>query len=114
MEKKGDSKRESSEASGGGIASKLLKMQHQMRKTRADLAGETVTATTSDGAVTVVVSGDQRVQEIRILQELLENCDNENLADILVLAINDAMEKSQSLAARRLQKLTGGLGLLGQ
>ena len=70
MKKKGESKRESPEASGGGIAAKLLKMQHQMRKTRADLAGETVTATAVDGAVTVVVSGDQRVQEIRILQEL--------------------------------------------
>ncbi len=101
-------------STGGGIVAKLLKMQKQMRQTRADLAGETVTAAAADGAVTVVVSGDQRVQEICIASELLENSDNDNLAAVLVAAINEAMEKSQTLAARRLEQLTGGLGLSDQ
>ena len=100
--------------SDGGIVGKLLKMQKEMRKTRADLAGETVTAAAGDGTVTVVVSGDQRVQEIRIASELLENRDNEKLAAIMVAVINDAMEKSQTLAARRLEQLTGGLEMSDQ
>ena len=97
-----------------GNPAQLLKMQKQMRQTRADLAGETVTAAAANGAVTVVVSGDQRVQEICIASELFENSDNDNLAAILVAAINEAMEKSQTLAARRLEQLTGGLGLSDQ
>ena len=107
-------KRDLTDMSGGGMVAKLLKMQKEMRKTRSDLAGEKVTSTAADGAVEIVVSGDQRVQEIRIAPELLENSDSANIANILVTAINDAMEKSQTLAARRLQELTGGLGLPGQ
>ncbi len=111
---KGKGKRELPDSSSDGIAAKLLKMQQKIRKTRADLAEETVTATIADGAVAVVVSGDQRVQEIRIAPELLEHGDSSDLANILVPAINDAIEKSQTLAARRLQHLTGMLGLSDQ
>ena len=111
---KREGKRESPDSSGAGIVAKLLKMQKQMRKTRADLARETVTATAADGTLTVTVSGDQRVQTIRIAPELLERGDSDVLADLLVVAINDAMEKSQTLAARRLEQLTGGLGLSDQ
>jgi hypothetical protein len=96
------------------MLAKLLKMQKQMRETRADLAGETVTATAADGDVVVTVSGDQRVQEIYIAHDLFENGDSENLGDVLVAAINDAIEKSQTLAARRLEQLTSGLGLPGK
>ena len=111
---KGKGKRELPDSSSDGIAAKLLKMQQKIRKTRADLAGETVTATAADGAITIVVSGDQRVQKIRIAPELLQNGDSEMFADLLTATINDAMEKSQTLAANRLQELTGGLGLPGQ
>lgn len=111
---KGNSKLGSDALSDGGMVAKLLKMQKQMRKTRANLAGETVTAASADGAVIVSVSGDQRVKEIRLEPELLAKCDSANLANILVAVINDAMEKSQTLAANRLQELTGGLGLPGQ
>ena len=112
--KTGKGKRESSSSSDRGIVAKLLKMQKQMRQTRADLAGETVKATAADGAVTITVTGNQRVKEIRIAPELLKNGDSEDIADILVTVLNDAMEKSQTLAARRLEKLTGGLGMPGQ
>lgn len=111
---KGNSKLGSDNLTDGGMVSKLLKMQKQMRKTRSNLAGETVTAASADGDVIVSVSGDQRVKKIRIEPELLSNCDSANLANILVAVINDAMEKSQTLAANRLQELTGGLGLPGQ
>ena len=107
-------KRDKSDMSGGGMAAKLLKMQKEMRKTRSDLAGEQVTSTVGDGAVEIVVSGDQRVQEIRIAPEFLANSDSTDVANLLVTAINDAIEKSQTLAARRLRELTGGLGLPGQ
>ena len=112
--KKRNMKRDTSDMSGGGMAAKLLKMQKEMRKTRKDLAGEKVTSTAGDGAVEIVVSGDQRVQEIRIAPELLENSDSANVASLLVTASKDAMDKSQTLAARRLRDLTGGLGLPGQ
>jgi DNA-binding protein YbaB len=35
------------------------------------------------------------------------------LGDILVAAVNDAIEQSQTLAAERLNAVTGGLGLPG-
>jgi len=39
--------------------------------------------------------------------------DVEMLQDLIVAAVNEAIERSQALAAERLSGLTGGLGLPG-
>ena len=98
---------------GGNMMAKLAKMQEDMAKTQEALAGERVSVTAGGGAITVVISGAQRVQSITVSPELMQSGDAEMLGDILVAAVNDAIEKSQILAAERLQAVTGGLGLPG-
>ena len=98
---------------GGNMMAKLAKVQEEMVKTQEALAHERLTVTAGGGAVTVVISGAQRVQSIAVTPELLASGDVEMVGDILVAAINDAIEKSQVLAAERLNAVTGGLGLPG-
>jgi len=98
---------------GGNMMAKLAKMQEDMAKTQEALAGERVSVTAGGGAITVVISGAQHVQSITVSPELMQSGDAEMLGDILVAAVNDAIEKSQILAADRLQAVTGGLGLPG-
>jgi hypothetical protein len=43
----------------------------------------------------------------------MQSGDAEMLGDILVAAVNDAIEQSQTLAADRLNSVTGGLNLPG-
>jgi len=92
---------------------KLAKVQEEMQKTQEALQHERLTVTAGGGAVTVVISGAQRVQSIAVTPELLQSGDVEMVGDILVAAVNDAIEKSQTLAAERLNAVTGGLGLPG-
>ena len=100
---------------GGGIKNKfkqiqqLKQMQAEMKKTRSALAKEVLTVVSAEGGVTIEITGDQRVQNILISEELLSN--SKSLEDVLVKSVNEAIQQSQSMAASRLEKLTAGLGL---
>lgn len=101
------------QAGGGNMMAQFKKMQDEMMKVQEALQHERITVTAGGGAVTVVISGAQRVQSIMVSPELMQSGDVEMLGDILVAAINDAVEQSQTLAAERLNSVTGGLGLPG-
>ncbi len=98
---------------GGGMMKQIQKLQEEMAKTQAALAEETLTITAGGGAVTIVVTGDQRIKSITLKPEIVDPAEVEMLQDLIVAAVNEAMETSQAHAAERMQGLTGGLGLPG-
>jgi len=91
----------------------IKKMQEQLAAAQAALAEETVTATAGGGAVKVTMTGDQNCRAVEIDPALLEDADAEMLQDMVLSAVNLALEKSRELAAERLGPLAGGLGGLG-
>lgn len=96
-----------------GMLSQVQRMQQEMKETQDALANETVTVTAGGGGITIVITGHQRVQSITIAKELLDPDDPEMLQDILVAAVNQAIEQSQTMSAERLEKITGGVDLGG-
>jgi nucleoid-associated protein EbfC len=86
-------------------------LQEQMLQTQQDLGEQTVTATAGGGVVEVVMNGHQRVEAITIDPEVVDPEDVEMLQDLIVAAVNEAIERSQGLAAEQMSALTGGLGL---
>ncbi|HZU06223.1 MAG TPA: YbaB/EbfC family nucleoid-associated protein [Chloroflexota bacterium] len=98
---------------GGPNAKLLRQMQAQLAKIQEELAEETVEATAGGGAVKVVMTGQQRVRAVQLDPAALDPEDVELLQDMIVAAMNEALAKSQELAARRLSALTGGLKLPG-
>ena len=88
-------------------------LHEQMMQTQEALGDEHVTVTAGGGAVTVVMTGHQRVQSITLNPEVVDPEDVEMLQDLITAAINEAIERSQALAAQRMNALTGGLGGLG-
>ncbi len=95
------------------LLQQLQRLQEEMVKTKEALAQETLTVTAGGGAITVVITGDQRVRSIAIDPALLSAGDIEMLQDLLVAAINQAIERSQAYAAERLNALAGQMGLSG-
>ena len=69
--------------------------------------------TAGGGAITIVVTGGQRVKSITLQPEVVNPNDVEMLQDLLVAAVNEAIERSAAHAAQKLQGLTGGLGIPG-
>jgi nucleoid-associated protein EbfC len=96
---------------------KMLKqvqeMQAEMMKAQEQLKDEVVEASAGGGMVTVKVSGDLVVREIKIDPEAVDSEDVELLQDMVLAAVNEGIRSAQELANRRLGGLTGGLGELG-
>lgn len=96
-----------------GMMRQLQKMQEDMAAAQEALASETTEVSVGGGAVTVVITGHQRVQSITIKPEAIDTSDPEwisDLQDMLVIAVNQAVEQSQTMAAQRMESITGGLG----
>ena len=84
-------------------------MQSRMAKVQEELASETVESAAGGGAVKAVATGAQRLVSVTIDPELA--ADLEMLQDLVLAAVNEALDRSRELASRRMQELTAGLGL---
>ena len=97
----------------------VQEMQAQMLKAQEQLKHEVVDASAGGGMVTVKISGDLELKEIKIDPsafgegEGVEPDDVEMLQDLVLAAVNEAIRSAQDLAGQRLGGLTGGLGDLG-
>jgi nucleoid-associated protein EbfC len=91
----------------------VQQMQAEMVKAQEQLKTEVVEASAGGGMVTVKVTGDLEIQEIRIDPEAVDPEDVELLQDMVLAATNEALRSAQELAANRMGGLTGGLGDLG-
>jgi DNA-binding YbaB/EbfC family protein len=87
----------------------VQKMQTRMAKVQAELENEQLEATAGGGAVKAVANGQQKLLSVTIDPELAS--DVEMLQDLVVAAVNEALERSRELAANRMQEVTAGLGL---
>ena len=88
-------------------------LQAKLAKAQEELAKATVEASSGGGAVKVVISGQQRVQSVKISPEAVDPQDVELLEDLVMTAVNEALERSQELAASHLGQLTGGFKIPG-
>ncbi|NUQ38227.1 MAG: YbaB/EbfC family nucleoid-associated protein [Caldilineales bacterium] len=96
---------------GGGMLSQIQQMQAQMMQAQEGLADETVEVSVGGGVVSVVANGQQAIQAITIAPEAVDPDDVEMLQDLILAAVNQALEKSRDLASERMGDLTAGLNL---
>lgn len=87
----------------------VQQMQDKMSKVQKELETETVEASAGGGAVTVVATGTQKVLSVTI--DPAAASDNEMLQDLVLAAVNEAMERSKQMAADKMQGVASGLGL---
>ncbi len=100
-------------AGGGGMMQQLKKLQEQMEQAQEQLASETVTATVGGGAIKITMTGDQHCTGVVIDPELLKDADAEMLQDMMLSAVNMALDQSRKLQEERMGPLAGGMGGMG-
>ncbi len=101
---------------GGGqnaMMRQLQKLQEQMEAAQAALADETTTASVGGGAVKVTMTGDQHCQSVEISADLLQDADAEMLQDLILSAVNLALDQSRELQSQKMGPLAGGIPGLG-
>ncbi|MDZ4767832.1 MAG: YbaB/EbfC family nucleoid-associated protein [Chloroflexota bacterium] len=99
---------------GGGANPALMRQLQKMQEdmVAAQEALEKATFEVTKNGVTIVITGHQRVQAVTIDTTKIDTTDAEwaiDLQDLLVIAINEAIEVSQTEAAKRMESISGGL-----
>jgi nucleoid-associated protein EbfC len=98
---------------GGDMMQQLRQLQEEMARTQDSLGDEVVHVSVGGGVVQMVMTGHQRLQSVQIEPEILSPDDVEMLQDLILAAVNEAIERSQQLASDRMGVLTGGLNVPG-
>ena len=93
----------------GDIMKQAQKMQEKMQKIQDGLADLQVEGSSGGGMITVVANGKQEIMEVRIDKQVVDPEDVEMLEDLVVAAVNQAMEKAQELANDEMGKAAGGM-----
>ncbi len=89
------------------------KLQKKMMKTQQEMALKTIEASAGGGMVKVVANGGQKIESIVLEKEVVDPEDIEMLQDLIMAAVNDALNKSQEMVSAEMGKLTGGLNIPG-
>ena len=102
----------------GGMNQKQMmkqaqKLQEQMMAAQSKLMETEFNASTGGGAVKVTVTGGLQVKKIKIDPEAVDPEDIEMLEDMLVAAVNDAIQSAEAASSQQMSALTGGLNIPG-
>jgi len=87
----------------------LGNLQKQQEELQQKLAAIFVEAESGDGAVTVKAGADLHIENIRLDPAKLDMDDREQLEDLLIVAVNRALELARQEAATESNKLLGNL-----
>jgi nucleoid-associated protein EbfC len=89
------------------------KLQSKMLEMQEELGNKTVSAQVGGGMVEVVANGRQEVLSLRIDPEVVNPDDTEMLQDLILAAVNDALNRSREMISDEMAKLTGGMKIPG-
>ncbi len=91
----------------------VQKLQEEMARVQAETAQEVLSVSVGGGTVEVEITGGLEVKAIRIKPEVVDPEDVEMLEDLVVAAVNEAIQKANAMMQERMSAFTGGLGLPG-
>ncbi len=80
------------------------KMQADMEKSQEELASKEFDATAGGGAVSVKVSGQKLLKEIKLNKEVVDPEDVEMLEDLILTCVNEALRKVDQAQAEQMGK----------
>ncbi len=88
-------------------------MQKKMAKAQEELNSKTVEAKSGGGMVTVVATGGQEIQSIKIDPAAVDPNDVAMLEDLVLAAANEALKMAREMVEVEMGQLTGGLKIPG-
>ena len=85
------------------------KMQEQLVKAQEELDNIKVEGTSGGGMIKVIANGKQEIESVKIDPEVINKDDPEMLEDLIVAAVNQALEKAGEMAREHINSIAGGL-----
>ena len=90
-----------------------MQMQQGIERVKQELAATKVEGTAGGGVVKAVVTGDNKLVEVKIDPSAVDPEDVEMLQDLIVAAVNEALASAAQLAETKMAAVTGGMRLPG-
>jgi nucleoid-associated protein EbfC len=97
----------------GKLMKQAARMQQQMEQIKTELAARTVEKTSGGGAVKVIAKCDGSIASIKIDPQAVNPADVSLLEDMILTAVNAALEEAQEISSTEMGKATQGLNLPG-
>ncbi|RFM29533.1 YbaB/EbfC family nucleoid-associated protein [Deminuibacter soli] len=98
----------------GDLMGKLQEAQSKMQDVKNSLSGIQVQGEAGNGAVKVTATAGKQIQHIEIADALLSPENKQELEDLLITALNRAIDKAETVAENEMKNAAGGmLGGLG-
>jgi len=88
-------------------------LKSKLDKAQKELSNTIIEVSSGKGAIKITINGQQEIKSIRISPEVINPDKAEKLEELVFKAVNEAIAKSQKLAAKQLKGLTGGLKIPG-
>ena len=85
----------------------------ELKKIQTALAKEVVETQAGNGAVSIRMNGEQKIQSVTLNPELIRQADLTQVEKWIESAVSQAITRSQQLAAEKMKSIAGGLGLPG-
>lgn len=93
------------------IMKQYQRMQRKLEETQEELAKKEYTGQAGGGAVKATVTGAKVLSKLELDKDAVDPEDVETLEDMIVAAVNQALESADEDSQSQMGKLTGGLGL---
>lgn len=87
---------------------KVREMQSKLKEAQEELENITVEAEAGAGMVKATVNGKHRVVKLDIDDDLIKPDDKEMMNDLIIAAVNKAMEQVEEKSREHLQQSTAG------
>lgn len=87
----------------------VQKMQADMAKVQAELGNKTVTEESGGGMVKATANGKKEIVSLFIDNEIAKSGDKEMLEDLVVAAVNKALQAAGKMAEDELGSITKGM-----
>ncbi len=97
----------------GNMMKQAQQMHAKMQEIQKELADKKVEAESGGGMVKVTGNGKGEILSIRIEKEIIKQEEKEVLEDLVLVAINEVLRRSQELNTSEMSKVTGGLKMPG-
>jgi len=88
-------------------------LKARLDKAQKELSNTVVEADSGKGAVKVTITGQQKILSVKISPKVIDPSNPEQLEGLVLKAVNEAIDKSQKVAAKQLRGLAGGLKIPG-
>ncbi|MGD8781506.1 MAG: YbaB/EbfC family nucleoid-associated protein [Ignavibacteria bacterium] len=92
-----------------GMMKQVQKMQQEMERVQAGLVNKTVTEESGGGMVKATANGKKEIISLDINEDIIKENDKEMLEDMVVAAVNKALESAGKMAEEEIANVTKGM-----